>query len=377
MQVTINGMLLSRCVSGVELSILNLARTLASAGSEMYRVRVPADFRESLPTGERIQVVRSHVPGRYRPLRLLWEQFALPRILQKDGTDVLHAPAYLLPIRSTCPTVLTVYDAMALTHAHWCRAINRLNYRMLMPPSIRRANAIIVPSEFTARQLVSLFPEAGEKVRVIPLGVSEMFRADADERADEQVIRSHGIPSPYLLFVARHEPKKNLRALVEAFHLLKANDGIPHKLVLAGASGWGCRSAYRRIHELGLSGDVIRPGFIPNESLPALYRQADVFVFPSLYEGFGLPPLEAMACGTPVVCSKTGSLPEVVEDAALLVDPTRPPDIARGIFTVLEDRDTRTALSQLGRIHASTFSWEATAQRTDDVYREVAARTTE
>jgi glycosyltransferase involved in cell wall biosynthesis len=183
-----------------------------------------------------------------------------------------------------------------------------------------------------------------------------------------------GTGERFILFVGRHEPKKNLVRLVESFHRLKTAERLPHRLVLAGGEGWGCAGLERRIRELGLEGDVVRPGFVPAEDLVRLYNMAELFVFPSLYEGFGLPPLEAMACGTPVVCGNRGALPEVAGGAALCVDPEDTAAIADAMSRALRDGPARERLVAAGLARAAEFTWRRTAAATEAFLREIYAR---
>lgn len=360
-------------MSGVETAIANLARALARGGREDYLLYLPDNAPLEELDSPHFQTRRCHLPARSRLLRMAWEQFVLPRLLRRDRIDLLQAPGYLAPLRAGVPVVITVYDLIALRFPRLCTPANTLNYRCQLPSSIRRAAGIIVPSEATRRDLVTLFPAAASKVRVIPLGIGREFGAGADAARGEALRGRYALPDRFVLFVGQLEPKKNVAGLVRGFAALRADGHRKHKLVIAGSRGWGCAEFERAVRELGLEQDVIFPGFIPAADLPALYSLADLFVFPSLYEGFGLPPLEAMACGVPVVVSNRGSLPEIVGDAALLVDPLDANALAQAMRNLLTQDDLRRTQVQKGLARTRLFTWERTARMTEEFCQQVFA----
>jgi glycosyltransferase involved in cell wall biosynthesis len=365
-------MLLGRAwFSGVEQSILRLAEALCRTGREHYTFYVPKGSHAHAPAGPTFRTVRCRIPARVRLFRLLWEQLAQPRQLARDKADVFHGPGYLAPPGLRIPCVLTVYDLIALDFPRLCRPTNRVNYGVFLPLSIQRATRIIVPSETTCRDLLRRYPRAESRMRVIPLGVSENLRRGTNDVAIRELRERYGLDKPFILFLGTMEPKKNLIALLRAFDALKRDGQVAHKLVIAGAPGWHTGPLHGFIRRRGLDREVIITGFVPAADLPALYGAADLLAFPSLYEGFGLPPLEAMTCGTPVVCTNRGAVPEVVGDAAVLVDPTDTSALAGAVLSVLRNEGHAEDLVARGRRRASRFSWDETARRTDDVYREV------
>jgi len=371
MKIAVDGMLLRAPFSGVETSILNLARALAESGGEDVHFFVPGKFPESDLRSEHFTTRRSAVPGHLRPVRILWEQAVLPYLLSREHFDLLHAPGYVAPVAATVPVVITLYDLMALRSPQWCKPTNRLHYGMLLARSARKAAGIIVPSACTRHDVLEILAVDEEKVRVIPLGVGEEYRVVHDEAALDRVRRRYGLPRRFILFTGRNEPKKNLPGLVDALRLLKTQGQLPHQLVVVGDKGWRGGATERRIRQRGLAGDVRMVGFVPTADLVLLYNMADLFVFPSLYEGFGLPPLESMACGTAVVASNRGAVPEVVGDAALLIDPADVPALADAVSNVLGKESLKNALVQKGLARARLFSWKRAAEATEKFYRDV------
>ena len=371
LNIAIDGMLLSEPYSGVEQSILNLAHGLDRHGTQNYEIHVPSTFPVNGLGGRSITVRRCTVPTRLRLARIAWEQFALPRILDEGAIDVFHAPGYVTPLRCPAPIVLTIYDVIALQHPEWCKRSNSIHYRLALPSSARRAERIVVPSETTRRDLLKHVALDESRIRVIPLGISDVFLSS---RGSERADGPHRLPDRFILFVGQLEPKKNLHRLIDAFQMIKQNGRIPHKLVIAGPAGWRCADLPRRIRAAGLEDDVVMTGYIPDRDLPGLFSRADLFAFPSLYEGFGLPPLEAMACGTPVVASNTGAIPEVLGEAAVLVDPHNSADIAAAMDLVLTNPALHANLTAAGAQRAARFTWRAHAEAVDALYREACRR---
>ncbi|MEM4301926.1 MAG: glycosyltransferase family 1 protein, partial [Candidatus Caldarchaeum sp.] len=236
--------------------------------------------------------------------------------------SLFHATEHLLPRFSRIRTVFTLHDLIFLFHPETHKPLNRWFLTLLMPRFLRAADAVIAVSECTKRDAVRAYGIPEEKITVIYEGVSPRFRP-ANPEAVQAVRAKYGLPEHFILYVGTIEPRKNLVALLEAYAaILTRNTQHAIRLVVVGKKGWLYEGFFRRLRELDLEERVHFTGYVPDEDLPALYSAADLFVFPSLYEGFGLPVLEAMACGVPVVCSNTSSLPEVAGDAALLVNPT-------------------------------------------------------
>ena len=283
------------------------------------------------------------------------------------GVDIFHATDHLLPRLARTRSVLTLHDITYHLYPQTHAARNRWFLALMMPRFLHAASALIADSQSTRRDVARLYRFDESRIRVIHAGVSARFQP-TNVDAVRAIRQKYGLPARFVLYVGTIEPRKNLTTLLEAYRLFK--DAEPgHGLVIAGKKGWRCSAFFRRLHELGLEGQVIFPGFVPDEDLPALYSAADLLAFPSLYEGFGLPILEAMACGTPVLCSGTSSLPEVAGDAAILLDPHDVGAWVEAMVRLVRDDALRTGL----RARGARFSWEACARATLEVYRSLQA----
>jgi glycosyltransferase involved in cell wall biosynthesis len=243
----------------------------------------------------------------------------------------------------------------------------------MIPMSVKRSDVAIAISQSVKEDIVRILGVQPEKVKVIYLGKHERFRPIRDPERLSRFRTKYGLSRRVVLFVGLIEPRKNLATLVQAFASLKSLHG-DFCLVLAGDYGWGCQDVLASVRRYGIENHVLFPGFIPDGELPELYNLADVFVYPSLYEGFGLPVLEAMACGVPVVTSNVSSMPEVVGEAGLLVDPRSVEELAQGIRRVLTDATLRSQMREKGLERSELFSWEKTARETLEVYRQIAGR---
>lgn len=301
------------------------------------------------------------------------EQVVAPRRAARAGASVLHYPYFAAPLISPVPVVATVHDLIPmLLPAYRGSPLVRL-YTRLVSVGVSRARLVVADSECTRRDILRRLNIAPERVRVIPLAANPRFAQDTSAAEREAVRRRYSLPDRFALYVGGFDQRKNVPRLIEAFALARQRRGLPHRLVIVGER----RPASRFFPDLveaaqrsGVQDAVVFPGHVPDEDLPALYCLADAFAYASLYEGFGLPPLEAMACGTPVVCSNSSSLPEVVGDAGLLVKPTDVEEIAEAIGQVLADAGLREELRWRGRRRAELFSWERTARATRQIYYE-------
>lgn len=347
--------------SGVETYALNLVASLLelTGGDPLYLYAAgfdrPADAASVLSRAQRCRLAANP---------RLWLRVRMPLLMALDRVDVAHFPGTLLPAWLPCPAVTTFYDLAVLRYPELYAHRELGYYQDLVPAAARRSRAVLAISECTARDLVAAFNVDPAKVFVTPLGVDPHFRPVAD--AESQVARRHSPQAPYILAtVGSGHPRKNLVSVVEAFTAV-AEPGL--SLVIVGAAQRD-QAAVRAVEASPLRDRIHLLGHVPQEDLPMIYSAASVFCFPSLYEGFGLPVLEAMACGTPVICSNTSSLPEVAGDAAVLIDPADPEQLPRAIAEVLADGELSARLSAAGRRRAAGFTWERCAGLTLEAYR--------
>ncbi len=336
MKVALNAQLLSASASyrsaGISRAIYHLLAELPNvAGDEHLHVYAPdAPANRQLLGAPHLTAHLNGLPMDRPAVRIAWEQVALPVELLRSRTDLLHALGFVSPFAWRGPTIVTTYDLSFMRFPHLFNRGNRFYLRTFCPPSLRRADRVITISEHARRDVIELCGVRPER-----------------------------------------EPRKNVELLVRAYASLRQQGSVDHVLVLAGARGWQYDPIFELVRELGLETFVRFAGFVQDDEQALWYSSATVFAFPSLYEGFGLPLLEAMACGTPVVASRASSLPEVVGDAGLLVDPSSSDELSAALRQILEDDDQRAALAAAGLARAQTFSWRRTAAETIQVYRDV------
>ncbi len=368
---------------GVNAHLLSLAETYRSAGINWYIQNLLNDLPEAdlgirytVFVGERrytgapgLDLQLSRLPTHRPAARILWEQAIQPWAVQGVRADLIHGLAFVGPLVSTCPGVVTIHDLSFLFYPQGFRALNRFYLRIFTRLSVRLARRVIAVSESTKRDIVQHYGLSPAKVDVVHNGVDPCFRRlPAEQVAGFRA--KQGLPDRFILFVGTLEPRKNVERLIEAYaRLPKARP----PLILVGGKGWLYNGVFARMEALNLTDEVQFVGYVPAMDLPLWYNAAELFVYPSLYEGFGLPPLEAMACGTPVIASSASSLPEVVSQAGLLVDPTSTEALAAAMERVLADTDVQEKMRAAGLAQAGGFSWRETAKRTVDSYRRALA----
>ncbi len=304
--------------------------------------------------------------------KLAWDYVSLPRAIQREGIDLFWTPSYIIPFPVRCKSVATVLDLAYLTMPQSYEPFDVLYMRLAMPGSFRRARALLSISDYTRRDLIRYFPFAKEKTVVTPLGIAASYRERPLAEMESAVRESYSLPQPYIFYAGSLSPRKGVPYLLRAFALLSRKHHIPHHLVFTGGWSWGNVGVHRLVQTLGLQDRVHILDEVPAAHMPVLYRLADLFVYPSLYEGFGLPVLEAMASECPVVCSNLTSLPEVAGDAALLVDPRDPTYLADAMYQALTNEATRADLRERGVRRAGSFTWEATADKTLQAFESAA-----
>jgi glycosyltransferase involved in cell wall biosynthesis len=351
---------------GIGTYIRELVPAMAEADPSLQVTLFHASFPNASPEPWMDRFHTVELPGSIRRMYPFWDLLGRPPLPESlAGADVLHAPS-----PSTIPPpgrgqrlVVTVHDVAFRVYPSLFPTPWRLLFRAGTRRAVKRADAVITVSEHTAGDLVRFYDADPARLHVVPLAASLPETAEDPARALQRL----NVRPPYVLFVGTLEPRKNLVRLVRAYRRAVASAGLPHRLVLAGPLGWHHHRLLAEIRAGG-PGEVILTGRTAPEDLDALYRGADVFVYPSLYEGFGLPVLEAMARGTPVVCSNASSLPEVAGDAAVTVDPRSVGGLASALERLLADPDRLRRLSQAGMERAQRFSWEQTARSTLKVY---------
>lgn len=294
--------------------------------------------------------------------RRLKEQTVLPMYAGRWELDLIHSVNNVSPVLAGARSVVTVHD---ITFRKFPRERFKrektLYYKVLVPLALRRADKIISVSNNTAKDIASAYFIPKNRIRCVYNGVDDSFGKDSERTFD----------LPYILFVGSVEPVKNLLRVIEAYGSISSRLPSEHILVVAGPEDWGSSGAAELAHSLGIEKNVVFTGEVSDKEIQGLYKHADLFVFPSLYEGFGLPVLEAMTCGTPVITSNTSSLPEVAGDAAVLIDPCDVEKIAGAMLRVLKDGDLRRELSLKGKERAKSFTWDRCARETLKVYKEV------
>ncbi len=286
--------------------------------------------------------------------------------------DITHFFNYIVPPKVKGKTVVTVHDMVYKAFPETVRARTKYMLDTGLKKSMKRADLIVTDSEFSKSEIIRYFPECGDKIRVVPCGVDlNKFHPCNDTDKIEQVKKSMEISGDYFLYLGTIEPRKNLKNLISAYaKFLKENNNSP-KLVLAGAKGWLYDDIFNEVKNLNLENQVIFTKYVPSEDINALMCGAVAFVFPSIYEGFGMPPLEAMACGVPVLTSGEASLPEVTGDNAVIIDAYSIDSIAEGLGRIFHDKNLREKLSRNGIERAENFTWKKSAEILYKVYREL------
>lgn len=311
---------------------------------------------------------------RSRPVRLLFQQVLLPIVAGWWDADVVHSPSFIMPmVRGRQHHILTVHDMTSFTLPNCHIFLRRsLPYRQFLLWSIRRAHVITVPSGSTQEDMYHWVPDLSRsKVRVIPGGIGEEFRVYPRE-AIQNTLERLGLPASYILYVGTIEPRKNLPLLVQSYKQLVTMGKTKEHLVLVGRLGWGYDAVLKQIESPELKHRVHLVGYVHQHDLPLVYAGATLFVYPSLQEGFGFPPLEAMACGVPTISSQTSSLIENLQGAAILVPPDDQESLTEAMDQLLNDEASRDQYRQEGIARAAAFRWEETARRTIQCYQEIA-----
>jgi glycosyltransferase involved in cell wall biosynthesis len=302
--------------------------------------------------------------------RMIFEQTVLPGLIVKHSISLLHSPNYSIPFFASCKRVCTIHDLTCFLYPQRRKLLHGMYFRHMIRYSAYHADLVITVSENTANDLRCLFSNSNVPVRTIYQGYNRMFRK-MDVVQTEGILSQLGLEHPFFLFVGTIEPSKNIERLIDAFRLFSCNAKRPFELIIVGKRGWDVKTIFRAIEKVSVSCRVRYLGYIDNEKLRALYSGARAFIYPSLYEGFGLPPLEAMSCETPVACSNASSIPEAVGDAAILFDPLDVNSIAAALHQISNDETLRSDLIRKGRKRLEMFAWHDSARKVLSIYHEV------
>lgn len=371
MRIAFDGTTLRPGRTGVGYYTEHLLHHLASEGLDDDLVIVsnrPVDTTRPLPPRARVEVSPWRLP------RMVWMQLLAPRMLRRLRADVVHFTNGMLPLASPVPTVVTIHDMSLTMYPRYHPPRRVLLNRPLVDLAARRADAIIAVSESAKRDIVGLYRLDPERVHVIHEAAAPSFRPVTDRRVLDRVRCQYGLAERFILYVGTIEPRKNLPLLIESFARRRKRGDLPHQLVCAGPYGWLSADVNQLIGRLQV-GDAVRfTGYVPFADLPAIYSLAEMFVFPSLYEGFGLPVIEAMACGTPVITGRVAALEEVGGGAVEQVDCLETEQLGAAMAALAGSRDRREALRASGLERARCFSWTRAARETLRVYAQVASR---
>lgn len=303
--------------------------------------------------------------------RIWYEQWIMPSFYNKNGYEVVHFVDYLMPLgKVNSKKVVTLHDVSFYKKPEYFTLGSRLMKQFFTMLSVRKADRIICVSQNTRKDIQEKFPFIKkERLKVIYLAAANQHKLDLSQGEERRILQECGISGAYLLYVGTLEPRKNVETLIRAFQLLIQDRTIPHNLILCGKKGWKYEGIFKLLQAPDLMDRVRVIGYMPDDKLPVLYRNADAFVYPSFYEGFGLPPLEAMKEGTAVITSDTSSLPEVVGQAALLCNPKDVLQLKDLMDQVLRNHELKESLIQRGYDQIKQYSWEITAQKTLEVYQ--------
>ncbi len=357
--------------AGINGYIYHLLRALPDADPAL-RYTAFVGRQAQPPPHDRLHVRHAPWDTQHPLRRIVWEQVIQPAAVLGTRPDLLHALAFVAPVLVRTPSVVTVYDLSFIHYPEHLPAARRVYLRLFTRQSCRRARRVIAISESTARDLSVTFGVPAAKIDVAAPGVGEQFTPLPE--SDIAAFRARkGLPERFLLFLGTLEPRKNLTVLLRAYAQLPARDRDAVHLVLAGGRGWMTGEIFATIEQHDLGATVHLPGYVPGEELPLWYNAAHVLVYPSVFEGFGLPVIEALACGTPALVSDVSSLPEAVGDGGLRLPPDDPDAWAEALVRAIGDPAWRSDARERGIAHAARFTWANTAARTVASYRRALA----
>ena len=367
MRIAINTLGPSKIKAGIGNYVVNLVKELSKIDNKNeYTIFANKDNAEYFTTNNpNFKTITLPNYTRTRFIRILWEQCRLPKLLKQMNIDILHSPGFIAPLKMTAKSIVTIHDMTFFSHPQYHTRFKQYYFKKMIPLTVKKANIIIADSENTKKDIHKYLNTEKSKIITIHLGASEDFKKIDRNKAKKFISKKYSIKNKFILFVGMIEPRKNLQRLVDAFIQIK-NPEL--KIVIVGKKGWQMEEFFKMIKDSKLEDTIIFPGYVPDEDLVKFYNAAEIFVYPSIYEGFGIPVLEALACGCPVITSNTSSMPEITGPAAKLIDPNDTDDIKKTIQKLLRNEQLRQTLGEEGIIQAKKFSWQKTAQKTLEAY---------
>jgi glycosyltransferase involved in cell wall biosynthesis len=379
MLIGLDGIPLTELKTGVGHYTFELARALAHlAPQNEFELAYPSTYPPiDLSVNEPPSILPTNLKAsrvNVGPLGRHWWSIGLPRYVRQRGIELFHGTNYDIPLRRRCATVLTIHDLSLMTHpeTHEKPRVRRARRRLRL--MVREATAIITPTESVRREVCSLLRPAPEKVFAVPEAFRDCFRP-MPYAATADVRQQFGIKGDFLLTVGTIEPRKNMGALVRAFANVLRHEPRPDlQLVITGNKGWLTSQFFSEVERSEVADQIVFTGYLFDDDLRALYASCLLFIYPSIYEGFGLPPLEAMGCGAPVIVSRIPTLVETTQGAVAYFDPSNDDDLTRAIVDLILNASARRSLAAAGLKQAGKFSWEQTAQMTMNVYNEALRR---
>lgn len=370
MSVIINALLLTGNYSGIQHSIESYLLSLKKLDYNNIKIIVPNEYSGVL-SDESYELIRPAFKFKNRIQRIVWENTTLPVYLKKTNA-IYHAPGQVLPIICPQKSVITIHDTVSILYPNLCQNETvAMYYRYMLPRSIYKADKIIAVSETVKKNIIDLYKVGENKIEVIYHGIRPGFKKERCTQRILEVMHAYDLPDKYILFVGNIEPRKNIPILFKAFAELKRNMDFDYKLVIAGKKGWKYAPVFEEIDRLKIEDSVQFLGYVNEPDLPIVYSQADVFVMPSIYEGFGLPVLEALSCGVPTIISNGGALPEIAKDSAICVKYNDHKALARSIYDLLSDKDMRKKYISKGYSRVNSFKWERQARKSIELYTSV------
>ncbi|MDD5355578.1 MAG: glycosyltransferase family 1 protein [Candidatus Omnitrophica bacterium] len=361
MHIVIDARMVGKEKFGIARYVSNLVKALAAIDSQnKYTVLVQNDVLSSSVRAPNMVFKRCAIKW-----LSLEEQWRIPALLRELKPDIFHATSFVAPVMQPCKTIITIHDLFQLIFPEHFGFIKHIYYRLVIGRAIKNAAHIIAVSESTKKDLISIFKVEPRKITVTYEAAEDNFRPITDRDVIDKFRREKRLSDNFMLYVGNHKKHKNITTLLKAFKIFKANDARNHYLVMSGGKDEGIVAMAQAA---GILPWLVFVKVDNDNELSLLYNAAQLFVFPSLYEGFGLPPLEAMACGTPVITANVSSLPEVIGDAGLLIDPLSVSNLARAMGQVLSDRPLAEKMAEKGLARARSFSWVKCAEETKNIY---------